>query len=158
MMKKKKKLEKSLEKKEGMNKMNINHNFYEITEKEFYDNIDYYKDKVYLYHFIIFVYEDKYVKVDTIDELNKINTSGLISKYYVEKIHFFNECDYEEFEYGEPYYIYNLGYFYIGGFVKDKLLDKEYALNLFDNYNQNFSKMKFDFNDQEFLNKNKKLI
>lgn len=134
-------------------------NFYEQTEKEFNNNLLYYSDEeVYLYHFIVFKYDNGYIKVDKCSDLKNLKEDGLICKYYIEKIHFYNDTRNEEFEYGDSYHIYNIGYFYIGGFVKTNLLEKGIVEEKFKNYALNYKQMKIPFKDEEFLQLNKSKI
>ena len=131
-------------------------NFYNLTEEEFNRNINYYSEKeIYLYHFIIYKYKDKYIKVDNMSDLKKIDYNNLICKFYIEKIHFFNESGNDYFEYGNAYHIYNLGYYYIGGFVTSKLLKKDKVKKVFKEYMSNYKNMDFPFTDAEFIEKNK---
>lgn len=52
--------------------------------------------------------------------------------------------------------IYNVGYFYIGGFIENKNGEELSKINkLFQDYNNNYDKMNFPFNDKEYLNLNK---
>ncbi len=56
----------------------------------------------------------------------------------------------------EPYYIYNVGYFYIGGFIENKNAEELSRINkLFQDYNNNYDKMSFPFSDSDYLNLNK---
>jgi len=76
-------------------------------------------------------------------------------KILVKKIHFYNDCSNEMFEHREPYYIYNIGYFYIGGFIKTKDEELSKIKNMFEEYNKKFNNIKFSFDDKSFLSLNK---
>ena len=134
-------------------------NFCELTKKEYDLNLSYYtEEEIYLYHFIIFKYADKYIKVDNLNDLDSINEEGLICKYYIEKIHFYDDVRNEDFEFGDAYHIYNVGYYYIGGFVKSRLISKDVINKTFSDYIANYKNMTFLFTDSEFLKLNKSKI
>jgi hypothetical protein len=98
----------------------------------------------------------KFIKIDNVKDLKLLDDKEIIVKYYVKKIHYFNECNNVCFEYGEPYYIYNVGYFYIGGFIENKNAEELSRINkLFQDYNDNYDKMSFPFSDSDYLNLNK---
>lgn len=111
-------------------------NYFIIDKKEFEDLLKENQENIYLYHFIYVKYMDanmvKFVKIDDVKDLRKIEGKNVITKYYVEKIHYFNDCDNESFEYGEPYFIFNIGYFYIGGFINNKEPETKKIKSLFD--------------------------
>ena len=128
-----------------------NKNYFLINKNEYEDIFKNDKKGVYLYHFIYV----KYIKIDNTKDLELLNDKKILVKYYIRKIHYFNECDNLSFEYGEPYYIYNVGYFYIGGFIENKNGEELSKINkLFQGYNNNYDKMSFPFNDREYLNLN----
>ena len=149
-------------------------NYYLIDRKEYEDILKNDMEDVYLYHFIYIKYLEsgsvKFIKIDNVKDLKLLDDKEIIVKYYVKKIHYFNECNNGCFEYGEPYYIYNVGYFYIGGFIENKnaeelsrtmidigkLANKLSRINkLFQDYNDNYDKMSFPFSDSDYLNLNK---
>ncbi len=136
-----------------------NKNYFLINKNEYEDILKNDREDVYLYHFIYIKYLEndnvKYIKIDNTKDLELLNDKKILVKYYIRKIHYFNDCDNLSFEYGEPYYIYNVGYFYIGGFIENKNGEELSKINkLFQDYNNNYDKMSFPFNDREYLNLN----
>ena len=134
-------------------------NYLIIDENEFEYELIKNKDDVYLYHFIIVKYQNNtdidYIKIDQIKDLIKMNDKKIICKYYIKKIHFYNDSDNDNFEYGEPYYIYNVGYFYIGGFISSKQEDLLKIKKMFKTYEDAYKIGVFPFDDVEFLSLNK---
>ena len=136
-----------------------NKNYFLINKNEYEDILKNDREDVYLYHFIYIKYLEsgsvKYIKIDNVKYLKLLDNKEIVVKYYVKKIHYFNDCDNLSFEYGEPYYIYNVCYFYIGGFIENKNEEELSRINkLFQRYNNNYDKMSFPFNDREYLNLN----
>lgn len=140
--------------------MKFEDNNYFIINKEKYneileDNVE----NVYLYHFIYVKYIEKenikFIKIDNINDLDKLKNKNVLVKYYISKIHYFNDCSNDEFEYGEPYYIYDIGYFYIGGFIKNKEEEVKKIKEMFENYNVKYKSMNFPFDDKKYLSLNK---
>lgn len=135
-------------------------NYYLIDRKEYEDILKNDREDVYLYHFIYIKYLEsgsvKFIKIDNVKDLKLLDDKEIVVKYYVKKIHYFNECSNGCFEYGEPYYIYHVGYFYIGGFIENKNTEELSRINkLFQDYNDNYDKMSFLFSDSDYLNLNK---
>ena len=97
----------------------------------------------------------EYMKIDNIDNLKEIDNLNVLVKYYVQKIHYLYDCSNDNFEYGEPYFIFNVGYFYIGGFIKNNDDEVMKIRKLFEKYVDNYSSMHFPFNDVEYLSLNK---
>lgn len=133
-----------------------NKNYFLINKNEYEDILKNDREDVYLYHFIYVKYLEsgsvKYIKIDNVKDLKLLDNKEIVVKYYVKKIHYFNDCDNLSFEYGEPYYIYNVGYFYIGGFIENKNGEELSRINkLFQRYNNNYDKINFPFNDREYL-------
>ena len=62
-------------------------NYKIATEDEFNDILDYDKDNVYLYHFIIVKYKEnneiKELNIDQLKDLDKLNNKEIIFKYYI---------------------------------------------------------------------------
>ena len=137
-----------------------NKNYFLINKNEYEDILKNDREDVYLYHFIYIKYLDsgsvKFIKIDNVKDLKLLDDKEFVVKYFVKKIHYFNECSTGCFEYGEPYYIYNVGYFYIGGFIENKNAEELSRINkLFQDYNDNYDKMIFPFSDSDYLNLNK---
>lgn len=137
-----------------------NKNYFLINKNEYEDILKNDREDVYLYHFIYIKYLEsgsvKFIKIDNVKDLKLLDDKEIVVKYYVKKIHYFNECSNGCFEYGEPYYIYNVGYFYIGGFIENKNAEELSRINkLFQDYNNNYDKMSFPFSDSDYLNLNK---
>lgn len=134
-------------------------NYLIIEEKDFIDEFEANKEEVYLYHFIVVKYksdkEIKIIKIDQVKDLSKLEDKEILYKYYIKKIHFYNDCSNEMFEHGEPYYIYNIGYFYIGGFIKTKDEELSKIKNMFEEYNKKYNNIKFSFDDKSYLSLNK---
>lgn len=134
-------------------------NYFIIDKKKYEDVLKEDQENVYLYHFIYVKYMEadtmKFIKIDDVKDLKKIEGKNVLIKYYVEKIHYFNDCENESFEYGEPYFIFNIGYFYIGGFINNKEEETKKVKNLFNKYKKNYPKIHFPFNDIEYLSLNK---
>ena len=98
-------------------------NYHIIDEKLFKDFLQDDKKLYYLYHYIVAEYKEdsltKYLKIDNVEDLTKLNNKNILYKYYIERIHYYNnEDDNFFYEEGYPSHIYNLGYFFIGGFIK----------------------------------------
>ena len=132
------------------------------TEDEFNDILDYDKDNVYLYHFIIVKYKEnneiKELNIDQLKDLDKLNNKEIIFKYYIKKIHYYSEPGYfYDEELGDTYYIYNIGYFHIGGLFETKKDDLDIIKKLYEDYHNNYSNINFDFTDEEFLSNNKSI-
>ncbi len=133
-------------------------NYHIIDEKLFKDFLQDDKKLYYLYHYIVVEYEEnntiKYSKIDNLKELNKFKNKNILYKYYIERIHYYNnEDDNFFYEEGYPSHIYNLGYFFIGGFIKineNKKIEK-----LLKQYKDNYLNIVFPFNDEKFLSLNK---
>lgn len=89
-----------------------NKNYFLINKNEYEDILKNDREDVYLYHFIYIKYLDsgsvKFIKIDNVKDLKLLDDKEIVVKYYVKKIHYFNECSNGCFEYGEPYYIYNM--------------------------------------------------
>ena len=68
-----------------------------ITTKETFNNLmnDREIDRTYDYHCIIVKYQDNTdiltMKIDKVEDLEKLKNLKVISKYYVRKIHYYNE-------------------------------------------------------------------
>lgn len=140
---------------------------YSIINKELYEKIlgDIKlkeENEIYLYHYIVIKYRDnndiKTVEIDQIKDLSMIDNKDILYKYYIKKIHYYTESGNYLYEYGEPYYIYNIGYFYIGGFIETPKEELEKIRELFASYNNNYKNMEFPFNDEEFISLNKSVI
>ncbi len=112
--------------------------------------------KTYFYHFIVVKYKDhndiSTIKIDNIKDLDNIKDKEILSKYYVEKLHYYNRFDNDLYAEGMPCHIYNLGYFLVDGDVNSINIELN---KLFDEYDKNYSNIKFEFNDIEFLSLNK---
>lgn len=134
-------------------------NFYIINKTEYDDILKDNKEDIYLYHFIFAKYIDnnviKYTKIDDSKDLKMLESKKILIKYYIEKIHYYNDCNNDNFEYGEPYYIFNIGHFYIGGFIKNKDIEIKKVKDLFKKYTNSFPTMIFPFSDKEYLSLNK---
>ncbi len=131
----------------------IDEKLYKILLNDLYDK----SIKTYLYHFIVVKYKDHNniytMKIDNLKDLNKIKDKEILIKYYVEKLHYYNEFSNDLYADGMPCHIYNMGYFLIDGDIE--LNDKEkLELNeLFIKYQNNYSN--FKNNDIDFLSLNK---
>ncbi len=88
-------------------------------------------------------------------DLEKIKNKNIVTKYYICKIHYFNDCNNDDFELGDPYHIYDIGYFYIGGFMENEKVSDEVIKTLFDDYDKKYNYINFPFDDKEFLSFNK---
>ena len=134
-------------------------NYFIIDKKKYEDVLKEDQENVYLYHFIYVKYMEantmNFIKIDDVKDLKKIEGKNVLIKYYVEKIHYFNDCENESFEYGEPYFIFNIGYFYIGGFINNKEKETKKVKHLFNKYKKTYPKIHFPFNDIEYLSLNK---
>lgn len=128
-----------------------------IISKETFDKLinDRYIEETYDYHCIIVKYQDNTdiltIKIDKVEDLIKLKDLNIISKYYVRKIHYYNETDNLLFDEGEECHIENLGYFFLDGMVELSDNDKEKVEEMFDNYDKNYNNMNFEFTDEEFL-------
>lgn len=135
-----------------------------IISKETFDNLMKTRDmdKTYDYHYIIVKYQDNTdiltMKIDKVEDLIKLKDLNVISKYYVRKIHYYNETDNLLFDEGEPCYIVNLGYFFLNGMVDISEKENEELEAGFHNYDENYNNMSFEFTDEEFLNRNKSIL
>lgn len=135
-----------------------------IISKETFDNLMKTRDmdKTYDYHYIIVKYQDNTdiltMKIDKVEDLIKLKDLNVISKYYVRKIHYYNETDNLLFDEGEPCYIVNLGYFFLNGMVDIPEKENEELEAEFNNYDDNYNNMSFEFTDEEFLNRNKSIL
>ena len=142
--------------------MNLKEENYHIIDKNlFKDFLNDDENLYYLYHYIVYEYQDenniKYLKIDNVNNLNKVDNLNVLYKYYIKRIHYYNnESDNLFFEKGYPSYIYNLGYFFIGGFIKTN--EKEKIEKLLKEYKSNYKNLNFEFNDKEFLSLNKSVI
>lgn len=133
-------------------------NLTSITDEEFYKkNIkEIKKEENYLYHYIIIkLKNNKYIKIDTIDQLQNIKENEIKYKYYCEKIHYYNESNNLLFDEGYPIYIYNLGYFMIDGLADPSEKDKIRINRMIENYNKKYNKNIQD--DKRFLKLNKSI-
>ena len=134
-------------------------NYFAIDKNEFENVLKEDRENVYLYHFIFVKYlEDNKVefkKIDNVNDLKLLENKKILVKYYVEKIHYFNDCRNDEFEYGEPYFIFNVGYFYIGGLIRNKKDETEKIKALFEKYENDYSTIHFPFDDVKYLSLNK---
>lgn len=127
-----------------------------IDENEFLEILNYEKDSVYLYHYIVVFYNEdnqiKEIKIDQVKNLKLLEDKDIIRKYYVRKIHYFNNPDYfYSEEIGDTYHIYNIGYFHIGGYMKNDIDEKEFYKKYIDDYEN----LEFPFTDEDFLLNNK---
>ena len=135
-----------------------------IISKETFDNLMKTRDmdKTYDYHYIIVKYQDNTdiltMKIDKVEDLIKLKDLNVISKYYVRKIHYYNETDNLLFDEGEPCCIVNLGYFFLNGMVDIPEKENEELEAEFNNYDDNYNNMSFEFTDEEFLNRNKSIL
>ena len=142
--------------------MNLKNENYRIIDKNLFE--DFLKDDnklYYLYHYIVVEYKEdnknKYLKIDNIKDLNKLKNVNILYKYYIERIHYYNnEDDNFFYEEGYPTHIYNLGYFFIGGFIKNN--EKKKIEKILKQYKDSYLNMNFPFNDNEFLSLNKSKI
>lgn len=130
------------------------------NEDTFYDFLEYDKNRVYLYHFIIVRYKEynkiKELKIDQIKDLNILNDKKIIYKYYIRKVHYYTQAGYFfDDEFGDLYHIYNIGYFHIGGLFDTKKDELEVIKKLYDEYHDNYSNLNLEFSDEEFLSNNK---
>ncbi len=134
-------------------------NYFAIDKSEFDNVLNEDRENVYVYHYIVVKYinDNKidFKKVDNFNDLKLLEDKKILSKYYIAKIHYFNECRNDKFEYGEPYFIFNVGYFYIGGFIKNKKDETEKIKVLFEKYENDYHTMQFPFDDVEYLSLNK---
>ncbi len=81
---------------------------YKIISKEKYEEILQESDKktYYLYHYIICKCEsNEIIKIDKIEDLEKIKDKKVLIKYYIERIHYYSHNSNEDYEYGFPSYI-----------------------------------------------------
>lgn len=135
-----------------------------IISKETFDKLinDRYIEETYDYHCIIVKYQDNTniltMKIDKVEDLIKLKDLNVVSKYYIRKIHYYNETDNLLFDEGEECHIENLGYFFLDGMVELSDNDKEKVKEMFDNYDKNYNNMNFEFTDEEFLNRNKSIL
>lgn len=135
-----------------------------IMKKETFDNLmkDRDVEETYDYHCIIVKYQDNTdiltIKIDKIEDLIKLKDLNIVSKYYIRKIHYYNETDNLLFDEGEECHIENLGYFFLDGMVELSDNDKEKVEEMFDNYDKEYTNMTFEFTDEEFLNRNKSIL
>ena len=135
-----------------------------IMKKETFDNLmkDRDVEETYDYHCIIVKYQDNTdiltIKIDKIEDLIKLKDLNIVSKYYIRKIHYYNETDNLLFDEGEECHIENLGYFFLDGMVELSDNDKEKVEEMFDNYDKEYTNMTFEFTDEEFLSLNKPII
>ena len=135
-----------------------------IISKDTFDKLinDRYIEETYDYHCIIVKYQDNTdiltMKIDKVEDLIKLKDLNVVSKYYVRKIHYYNETDNLLFDEGEPCYIVNLGYFFLNGMVELSNKGKEKVKEMFDNYDKEYTNMTFPFTDEEFLNRNKSIL
>lgn len=135
-----------------------------IMKKETFDNLmkDRDTEETYDYHCIIVKYQDNTntltMKIDKVEDLEKLKDLNVISKYYVRKIHYYNETDNLLFDEGEECHIENLGYFFLDGMVELSNNDKEKVEEMFDNYDKNYNNMNFEFTDEEFLALNQSVM
>lgn len=135
-------------------------NYYESSQKDLETTIEYSNEKdIYLYHFIyILTNENELIKIDNINDLERFNINDVKIRYYFTKVHYCTGEDELSYEYGDLYKIEQLGYFRIGGSGKKDLIDKEKIKKMYENYNENYKNLSFNFTDEEFLNKNKSVI
>ena len=135
-----------------------------ITTKETFDNLmnDREIDRTYDYHCIIVKYQDNTdiltMKIDKVEDLEKLKDLKVISKYYVRKIHYYNESDNLLFDEGEECNIKNLGYFFLNGMVELSDKDRKIVEEMFQKYDNKFNNITFDFTDEEFLSLNKSVF
>ena len=115
--------------------------------------------ETYLYHFILVKYKDHNdicsIKIDTVSNLELLKDKDVMYKYYIEKIHYYNEFDNLLYDEGMPIHIFNLGYFAIDGDIQLSKQEKENLKQLFLQYEKEYSNLKFDFDDKAFLSLNK---
>ena len=135
-----------------------------ITTKETFDNLmnDRDIDRTYDYHCIIVKYQDNTdiltMKIDKVEDLEKLKDLKVISKYYVRKIHYYNESDNLLFDEGEECHIENLGYFFLNGMVELSKENKKIVEEMFKKYDSEFNNITFEFTDEEFLSLNKSVF
>ena len=128
-----------------------------IISKETFDKLINDRDieETYDYHCIIVKYQNNTdiltMKIDKVEDLIKLKDLNVVSKYYVRKIHYYNEADNLLFDEGEPCYIVNLGYFFLNGMVDIPENKNEELEAGFHNYDENYNNMTFEFTDEEFL-------
>ena len=125
-----------------------------IITKDLYEKVLNEDDNFYPYHYILVKYQDnkgiKTIEINQVKDLYKIKELNVLCKYYIKKLHFYTETGNYLYEYGEPYYIFNVGYFYIGGVIKTKKDELMKIKEMFEKYNKEYSKMKFSFDDKSF--------
>ena len=135
-----------------------------ITTKETFDNLmnDRETDRTYDYHCIIVKYQHNTdiltMKIDKVEDLEKLKDLKVISKYYVRKIHYYNESNNLLFDEGEECHIENLGYFFLNGMVELSDKDRKIVEEKFEKYDNEFNNIIFDFTDEEFLSLNKSVF
>lgn len=135
-----------------------------IINKERFDNLieDRETDRTYDYHCIIVKYQENMdiltMKIDKVEDLEKLKDLKIISKYYVRKIHYYNESDNLLFDEGEECHIENLGYFFLNGMVELSDKDRKIVKEMFQKYDNEFNNITFDFTDEEFLSLNKSVF
>ena len=138
-------------------------NNFSIITKELYNDLidDSDKKTYYLYHYIIVAYQEntivKTIKIDQLKDLDKIKVLNVLNKYYITKVHYYTEPSNMLLD-GMPTYVYNIGYFLLDGDVDTTRTDKEEFEKLLKDYNDNYSNMKFPYDDTEFLSLNKSII
>ena len=144
--------------------MLFNDENYSIIDKKMYEDLIDGSDKkeFYLYHYIFVVYQDnidiKTIKIDQVKDLYKLKDLHIIYKYYIIKAHYYNEFNNIMYDEGMPTFVYNIGYFLVGGDAKTKKSDKKEFEKLLENYNSNYSNMDFPYDDTKFLSLNKSII
>ena len=139
-----------------------NENYIITNKKNFDETIKEEKENIYLYHFIIIKYKEnneiKEIKIDQLNDLNKLENKEILYKYYIRKIHYYTEPSlfyYEE--QGDTYHIDNIGYFHIGGLFETNKDELKQIKEMFNNYNKNYKNMKPKYSDEEFLKNNKSI-
>lgn len=115
--------------------------------------------ETYLYHFILVKYKDHNdicsIKIDSKDDIKKIVDKNILYKYYIEKIHYYNEFNNIQYDKGMPIHIYNLGFFEMNGDLPLSKEEKNQISDLFSEYEKNYNSIYFDFDDETFLSLNK---
>ena len=135
-----------------------------IISKETFDNLMNVReiDRTYDYHCIIVKYQENTdiltMKIDKVEDLEKLKDLKVISKYYLRKIHYYNESDNLLFDEGEECHIENLGYFFLNGMVELSDKDKKIVEEIFEKYDNEFNNITFVFTDEEFLSLNKSVF
>lgn len=118
-----------------------------IDEKKYNELMDLYEDEQEVKGTIYSFYEDEHKNIHKLINLEKPCDSWiLLSKYYVVSMNLDEEVyDIER----KLIHIINLGYFIVSG----PLYKKNNNKTIFDIYDKNYKNLKFEFTDDEFLEK-----